>query len=76
MSNRYHEKIMLITELASHPKRISDEGVKHLREVVENYMDKTGNNNLVDVLPFITNYIYNEAYRIACSEVLEILRRK
>lgn len=76
MANKYHEKIITISELASHPKKISEEGTEYLRTVVENYMEEHNTRDIIDVLPFLTNFIYFSAYHKAIEDCLEILRRK
>lgn len=64
---------MRVSEL-SVPKQLSKEGIEELTNAIRSYVEHTGTNDLEVVLPFIINYVYNEAYLCAINDVLKIMR--
>jgi hypothetical protein len=71
--NTYHDKMNRITELGVVPKTLSVEGQEYLKKTMQEYMVTNGN-DLDKLLPFIIGFVYNEAYRAAVNDVLEVLR--
>lgn len=66
-----------ITDLGIKEKRISEEGLMTLRNEITLFMDRNDKDYLdIDVLEFVCNYIYNQAYAMAIQNTLEIIRRK
>lgn len=75
MATEYNAKLERIYQLAQIPKQLTPEAKDHLIDVVVQYM-QTHDKTTIDanVLDFILLYVYNESYKQAIQDVLNIIQ--
>lgn len=75
MGTDYHKKLEMIYALAQTPKQLTPEAKDHLIDIVMDYM-ATHNKDTIDaqVLDYVLLYVYNESYKVAIRDVLNIIQ--
>lgn len=75
--SKYHKIVNEISDLGVKNKQLTPEAKQHLQEQLNRYME--ANNKEVfdsDCFGFLVTYVYNESYRGAITEVLDIIRKQ